>query len=291
MEGTDLDRTNGSLTEPEALTDAGPVSVRTPRFEAAEASKFYPGARALYRATVQVYPAEVVGLVGENGAGKTTLFNVMSGLQQPDEGEIRLDGEPIRLHSPHDAMRHGIFRVFQEQGLIGALSVYENLCLGMEEKFATGNVLNRSAMRKHAREALAVLGLHFDVDQITNRISFSTRQLIEVTRVVAMSRLLDIKYPVALLDEPTAALSGKDLELFFELVRRLEQDFEASVIFVSHRLEEVLRLSNRIYVMKDGEVVGQVTPGVDERELHRLMVGRDRSADFYSEHEQIAEQD
>jgi ribose transport system ATP-binding protein len=265
------------------------TSLRVPRFQAVGVSKFYPGARALYRASVDVYPGEVVGLVGENGAGKTTLFNVMSGVNRPDEGEIRLDGEAIQIHSTHAAMQRGIFRVFQEQGLIGALTVYENLCLGMEERFSVGNVLRKGAMRRHAREALGVLGLSFDVDQVANRLSFSTRQLIEVTRVVAMSRLLNIKYPVALLDEPTAALSGKDLEMFFELVRKLEQDFEASVIFVSHRLDEVLKLSDRVYVMKDGEVVGEVKPTVEERELHRLMVGRDRSADFYCEHAQCAE--
>jgi len=254
-----------------------------PRLEVEGVTKLFPGVRALDHVDMVAMPNEILSIVGENGAGKSTLFDVIMGIQRPNEGEIRLDGRKISPHGTYDSMHLGIFRVFQEQGLIGEFAVYENLCLGMEEKFVEYGVLQKARMIQHAKEALHELGLELDVRQLTRRLSFGIRQLIEVCRVAAMSKLLRIENPIVLMDEPTAALSGSELELFFELIQRLKNIYHASVVFVSHRLEEILSLSDRIYVMKDGQIVSEVKPTIDEGELHNLMVGRVKSSDFYAE--------
>ncbi|WAJ28886.1 sugar ABC transporter ATP-binding protein [Antarcticirhabdus aurantiaca] len=223
-----------------------------------------------------------LGFVGENGAGKSTLMNILCGIQRPDAGTFVLHGEPVVLAGPRDAVLRGIFRVYQEQSLVSVYPIYQNLLLGLEDRFSRFGVLDRRAMRAIAKRVLGDLEIDLAPDVITGSLNFGTRQLVEIARVVAQSEVLAIRYPLVLLDEPTASLSGPELDLFYRIVDRLKTRYRASIVFVSHRLEEVLRLSDRIVVLKDGRVVDRDVSEPTEGKLHRLMVGRERLGDFYA---------
>lgn len=235
--------------------------------------------------SIRVSSGEIVGLIGENGAGKSTLMDIMCGVLAPTDGTVVIAGAPVELASPVDAARRGVYRVFQEQSVIPRLPVFVNLCLGAEDHFSTVGVFRKGAARAHARALLDDLGLRYDVDRPASDYSFGERQLLEIARAVSLSRIYSTSAPVILLDEPTAALSGTELELFFSLLTRL-RDSGTSFLFVSHRLNELLEHSDRLYVMKDGKVVAEVPRETEEAELHRLMVGRERADDMYQKHRQ-----
>ena len=244
--------------------------------------------KALDRVDLSVGDGEIVGLIGENGAGKSTLLNIISGVFLADEGEVVLDGQTIAPRSYQEANRHGIFRVFQEPALIDVLPVYENVFFGWERLFRTKRgTLDRAALRKASQEALAEAGVgEIDVRIPVGDLRPAARQSLDIARVTALSRRLEIERPVVLFDEPTTALDEEHEENFLRLIERLRG--VASVVFVSHRLPEIIRTTDRIAVLKDGENAGErATQGVDESELHRLMVGRVRTENYYRERDQL----
>jgi ribose transport system ATP-binding protein len=252
-----------------------------------EVSKSFGGSRVLDSVSLDIGKNQIVGIVGENGAGKSTLFNIISGILPPDAGRIELYGEPIAPTSYREACRLGISRVFQEQALIPNIRVYENLLLSHEGLFARGGqLLDSERMIKTAEAIVAAAGLEIDVRRLTSDYGFSKRQLIEIARACLVpTHVLGIDYPIVLLDEPTSTLEKVDEEAFFDLLIRLRQ--HGSLMFVSHRLSEVLEVSDLIYVLKDGQLVATVDPKqADERTLHGLMVGRERDQDYYHEAEQ-----
>jgi ribose transport system ATP-binding protein len=232
---------------------------------------------------------KVIGLVGENGAGKSTLLNILSGMLAPDTGEMYFRSEKYRPNGYGSACRLGISRVFQEQALILNAPVYENLVLGQEARFTrAGLFLNTKAMIAFSEGMVKVAGIDVDVRRMTWEYDFSRRQAIEIVRAcLAPSHLLGIKHPVVLLDEPTSALDKKDEAAFFRLVDRIKGI--GAVVFVSHRLSEVLAISDVIHVLKDGRLVATVDPrSATESTLHSLMVGRERVSDYYHESRQHA---
>ncbi|MET0257639.1 MAG: sugar ABC transporter ATP-binding protein [Methylobacterium sp.] len=245
-------------------------------------TKRYGAVTALDDVTFRVASGETLGFVGENGAGKSTLMNILCGIQRPDSGSLELHGEPVVLKDPRDAVLRGIFRVHQEQSLISVYPIFQNLFLGLEDRFTRFGLLDIKAMRAIARRVLDGLGLSLDETLTTGRLNFGTRQLVEIARVVAQSEVLAIRQPLVLLDEPTASLSGPELELFYRIVEILKSSYGASIVFVSHRLEEVLRLADRVLVLKDGKVVDEDVADPTEAKLHRLMVGREKLRDFYA---------
>ena len=250
-------------------------------------SKSFGPQRVLDRVSLEVGRNQVVSIVGENGAGKSTLLNILSGILQPDEGRILLHGREVRFGSLLDAAGLGIARVFQEQALIPNIAVYENLLLSHERRFCRfGQLLDRRRMIALAGEILAEGGIELDVRRPTNSYDFSTRQLLEIARACLVpTRLLGVEHPIVLLDEPTSSLQRAEAERFFALLEDLRR--QGSVIFVSHRLSEVLAISDAIYVLKDGAMVRRVEPAeASEPMLHGLMVGRERDADYYHEGEQ-----
>ncbi len=250
-------------------------------------SKSYAGVRAIDSISLTVGRNQVVGIVGENGAGKSTLFNVISGIAKPDSGRIELNGREIAPADYHEASLLGISRVFQEQALIANITVYENILLSHENRFVRwGQLLDARRMIATARRIVEAVGLDIDVRARTADYDFSIRQSIEIARACLVPQeVLGIEYPIILLDEPTSALAKTEEEAFFRLVARLRQ--HGSVLFVSHRLTEVLAVSDVIYVLKDGRLVATVDPSnATERTLHGLMVGRERDADYYHEAEQ-----
>lgn len=251
-------------------------------------SKSFGASLALDSVDLSIGRHQVVGLVGENGAGKSTLLNILSGILQPDAGTITLNGRPAAPANYAAANALGLSRVFQEQALIPNIKVYENLLLSHEARFTSyGQVMRSGEMIAIARELMREAGVEIDVTSRTADLSFSARQLVEIVRACLVPvRVLGIEHPVVLLDEPTASLERADEEVFFRLMARMRQI--GSLVFVSHRLSEVLASCDAIHVLKDGRSVQTLDPAeTDERRLHSFMVGRERDADYYHEEEQL----
>ena len=246
--------------------------------------KHFPGVHALKAVDFQVGRGEIVGLVGENGAGKSTLMKIIYGAYQPDGGSIMIDGATVRFQNPRQAMNHGIGMVFQEQSLITNLTVMENIFLGYEQQFVRFGIVDWRAMTKAARYQLAKVKLDVDPAAVTSQLSFAQRQLVELAKVLTLEERIDGDL-VILLDEPTSVLAKEEVELLFQLVRDLAM--RASFIFVSHRIDEVLELSDRIYVMKDGAVVDVVARDeADVDDIQHKMVGREIDKEYYREQKQ-----
>ncbi|MCS4274059.1 MULTISPECIES: sugar ABC transporter ATP-binding protein [Raoultella] len=244
--------------------------------------KSFPGVLALQNINLQINPGEIVGLVGENGAGKSTLMKIIYGAYQHDKGELLINGQPVVFRTPRDAMMQGIGMVFQEQSLISNLSVMENIFLGFEQPFKKLGVINWKKMATAARKQLAKVKLDIDPQTMTSELSFTQRQLVELAKVLTLEERSS-GHLIILLDEPTSVLPAQEIELLFELVRELKS--RASFIFVSHRLDEVMALSDRIYVMKDGQVMDMLTRDrFDVVNIQRQMVGRDIDERYYREH-------
>lgn len=231
-------------------------------------SKSFPGVRALDNVSFDMQPGEVHALLGENGAGKSTLIKIVSGVYRPDDGEMQINGHTVHFERPNDAQLAGIATIFQELLLYPELSVAENIFMGHAPKTRLG-LLDWKRMRLEARKQLASLDIHdLDVDQVVGSLSVGNRQRVEIVKALSQdARLL-------IMDEPTAALSGSDAQRLFEIVRLLRERGVA-VIYISHRLEEVFQLADRVSVLRDGSYVGTKNVcDTNEPDLINMMVGR-----------------
>jgi len=252
-----------------------------PILVASHIDKSFPGVHALKNVTIEIRPNEVVGLVGENGAGKSTLMRILAGVYQPDKGDILLDGQPVRINNPREAAEHGIGMVFQEQSLLPNISVRENIYLGFEHEFSRFGLINWRALSKAAQRQLEKVEITVDPARRTDELTFAERQMVELAKVLTLEERVR-RHLVILLDEPTSVLEQAEIDLLFSRIRSLRQ--RASFVFVSHRLDEVLEISDRIYVMKDGEVVAETAArDASVPDLHRMMVGRSLQAEYYRE--------
>ena len=258
---------------------ATPASSRVPALEVRGLVKHYPGVKALDGVDLVVHQHEVLGLAGENGAGKSTLLKALVGLVRPDSGEIYVRGEAVRLRSVVEAADHGIGMVFQEQSLVPNLTAAENIVLGSEGAGVRRGLYRWDTMRKLAQEQLDKIGSHIDPLARTESLTFAERQMVEIAKVLRIEERSQ-HAPVIILDEPTSVLESKEIETLFTQVRRLREF--ASVIFVSHRLDEVLDVCDRVSVLRGGKSVGEVpTAGAAPAELHRMMIGSTGSDDHY----------
>jgi simple sugar transport system ATP-binding protein len=213
-----------------------------------------------------VEPGEIHALLGENGAGKSTLMNVLYGLYEPDEGEILIDGEPVRFRGPGDAMAAGIGMVHQHFMLIPVFTVTENVMLGHEQTGAAGFLARRRA-RRNVAEISARYGLEVPPDALVADLPVGVQQRVEILKALSRdARLL-------VLDEPTAVLTPQETEELMTVMRAL-RDAGTSIVFISHKLHEVRRVADRITVIRRGRVVGSVEPATSLAELASLMVGR-----------------
>ncbi|WP_449282047.1 sugar ABC transporter ATP-binding protein [Leucobacter sp.] len=217
---------------------------------------------------------EVLGLVGENGAGKSTLLSMLSGTLQRDSGTLTLNGREVAFSSYYQSALSGVFRVYQHQALVPNITVAENVFLAQEKRFATVGVLSRREMVRRTREIFDEFDVTLDPTSVLSRLSFAERQVVEIVRCLAQARLLGIEHPVILLDEPTSALTRGQIEFFFAFVNRIKD--HAAQVFVSHRLEEIVSLCDRLVVLKDGEKVAENDDprSLSEGEIHSMMVGR-----------------
>ena len=257
--------------------------------EVRNASKSFPGVLALDGVSLEIRPNEVVGLIGENGAGKSTLLKALNGAYRLDQGEIRVNGEPVDLKGPRNAFDHGIAMVYQEQSILRTLNVAENVFLGREAEFTRFGVLNKAAMNAAARAELAKVHLDIDPATLCGDLTFAQRQMVEIANAVSLDSRIEGNI-VILLDEPTSVLESKEIKVLFGIVRELKQ--RAAFVFISHRLDEVMNLSDRIYVMRDGKVVAEIPAGdATVSRLHELMVGRTLRHEYYRESRQGAPRD
>ncbi len=246
-----------------------------PILEAKGIGKKYPGVAALKGVDLAVYPHEILGLVGENGAGKSTLMKILIGLEKPDAGEIRLRGSKVELSGPAAAIRGGIGMVFQEGCLLPNLSIADNLFLCHEEGFRRRGLLSARAMTQEARRQLAAVGLDkLDPRRIVGELTASEKQMVEIARLLWLSQLYGVENPTLILDEPTTVLQDQEVRVLFQILGQLKS--RASMVFISHRLEEVLQLADRICVLKDGALAAELRRGQAElRGVARLMVGHE----------------
>ena len=252
-----------------------------PALAVCQITKEFPGVRALDDVTFAIAPNEVVGLIGENGAGKSTLLKILNGVYQPDRGEIRLDGEAITINSARDAFDKGIAMVFQEQSVIASLSVAENLYLAREQEFLRFGLLDKRRMNEAASAELAKVHLATSPKTLIADLSFADRQMVEIAKAVSLADRLD-RHVTILLDEPTSVLEQREVDLLFEIIADLKS--RTSIVFISHRLDEAVQISDRICVMRDGQMVHE-TPAKNAsiHELHHHMVGRQLHHEYYRE--------
>jgi ABC-type sugar transport system ATPase subunit len=234
-------------------------------------TKHYGGITALDDVSLEVLPAEIHALVGENGAGKSTLVKIMTGAETADAGDVLISGEEVGALTPEKARHHGVGAVYQEPSLVPTLTVLENMFLGREQRLVPG-VLERKGMKREAREALDRVGAHIRLGREVSALSVAERQLVEIARALVF------KARVLIFDEPSAILSGPELDRVFGVIEELRAS-GLGILYISHRLAEIFRLTDRATVLKDGRVVAnRDVEGLTTDELIRLMVGRDIGA-------------
>ena len=253
----------------------------TPVLEIRHVSKSFPGVKALDDVSFAVNKGEVVGLIGENGAGKSTLLKVLNGIYQPDSGSVLVDGRELKVHSPRQAFDSGIAMVFQEQSILPTLTVAENIFLGREEEFLRFGLISKARMMAAAAEELRKVHLDVDPARRCSELSFADRQMVEIAKALSLDSRIKGDVTI-LLDEPTSVLERREVELLFKIVEDLKA--RASIVFISHRLEEVLGIADRIYVMRDGRVVAELAAeDATVKDLHQHMVGRQLHHEYYRE--------
>lgn len=239
---------------------------RTPLLEAEGVSKGFPGVLALDDVHLELRHGEVLALVGENGAGKSTLMKLLAGIYRPDAGVFRLNGEELNVENPRDAQEQGISIIHQEFNLMPDLTVAQNIFIGREPRH--GIFLDDRSLTRRAQELFDRLGLALDPDERVENLTVAKQQMVEIAKALSF----DAK--VLIMDEPTAALNDAEVDVLFELIERFRSP-ERGVIYISHRMPELSRISDRITVLRDGRYVGTVdTSETDQREVISMMVGR-----------------
>lgn len=237
--------------------------MREPVLKLRGISKRFPGVVANDQVDLDVYPGEVHALLGENGAGKTTLMNILYGFYQPDEGQIELSGRPVRIGSPAEAMRLGIGLVPQHPLLVRRHSVAENLALGLP----TGWWRPTKPLGKRLHELKQQYRLDVEAGALVEQLSPGEKQRVEIIRALLRGA------KILILDEPTSVLTPQEAGELFKVIQRITQSGGA-VLFISHRLDEVLEIANRVTVLRKGKAVGSLTPPTDKATLAEMMVGR-----------------
>ena len=248
-------------TSTSSRAGAAVAEATAPRLRALGIEKRFGDVRVLRGVDFEVRPGEVHALLGGNGAGKSTLMKVLEGVHQPDAGTIELDGEPVSFGSPHDARAQGVSMVFQEFSLVPSLSVAENLSLGAEPRTG-GGFLDDAAARRAARERLGRLQAEIDPGAQVRRLSTAYWQLIEIAKALTEHTR------VLIMDEPTASLASSEVERLFDLIRRL-RDEGIAIIYISHRLEEISQVADRVSILRDGQMVA--TENVADVSIDRII--------------------
>ncbi len=234
--------------------------------------KSFPGVRALDDVSLQLYAGEVLALVGENGAGKSTLMKILAGAQPADAGRIFVDGSAVRIDTPGAAERLGIGMIYQEFNLVPALNAVENIVLGNEPH--RGIFLDERVARERASAVLVELGIALPLDVETARLSVAQQQMIEIAKVLSK------RARIVVMDEPSAALSERETDRLFDIIARLRAR-GVGIVYISHRMEELPRVADRITVLRDGHAIEtRVAKDFPADDIIRAMVGRRLDAHF-----------
>ena len=234
-------------------------------------TKTFPGVVALDNVDLQVKPGTIHALIGENGAGKSTLMKVLIGVYPATSGEIYLDGEKLELKDVKDAQEKGISIIYQEFNLINTLTVAENIFLG---RYNGASKVKWKELREKAKELLATLGFDFDVNKIVGHLSTAEKQLVEIAKALSFNA------KVIVMDEPTSSLTEKEVDMFFPIIERLKQN-GITVIYISHKLDEIYRLCDNVTIMRDGKVTGNSEVNkISRDEIIEKMVGRSLDMEY-----------
>ncbi len=252
------------------MTTPAPAN-HTPLLEVLGVTKRYPGVLAVDDVSVSLETGQVIGLVGKNGAGKSTLIRIMAGAERADEGHLRMNGRPLDLHRPHDATVAGLAFVHQDLQDVGDLSVAENVMLGLGYPRRFGLLVDWAELYRRAAESIDKLEAGIDPRRPVGELSVAQQRLVMIARGLAQqARLL-------VLDEPTASLTDEEIEHLFEVVRRL-RDGGITVVYVSHRLEEIFELTERVIVMRNGRLVAdEPTASLDRASLIAHITGHEHA--------------
>ena len=230
-------------------------------------TKRFPGVTAVSEVNLDIYPGEVHVVAGENGAGKSTLMKLLSQVERPDSGQVFINGQAVSFHGPHYAQELGISMVHQEFALAPHLSVAQNLFLGREPRRL--GFISRKEEIDQTRQLLAHTGLNIDPRRAVSTLSVAQQQLVEIAKAISVNA------KILIMDEPTSSLTELEIEELFAVIRDLTAR-DVTVLYISHRLEEIFRIANRVTVMRDGRVVDTLPRAeIDEKKLIRLMVGRE----------------
>jgi ABC-type sugar transport system ATPase subunit len=230
-------------------------------------TKEFPGVKALDQIDLKIRRTEIHAIVGENGAGKSTLMKIAAGLYQPDEGEVILAGQAVQLKNAEEALKLGIAMVPQELNLVPEMTVAENILLGIEPRHRFG-VVDRAEAERRSREILHSLGLTIETKLKLKLLSVAEQQMIQIARALAF------ECNILIMDEPTAALSDREKSALFEQIRRL-QESGRTILYISHRMEEIFEISDRITVLRDGQLMQTLNRSeTNQDEIVRLMIGR-----------------
>ena len=255
----------------------------TSALEMRKITKTYPGVRALDSVDFEVAKGEVHALVGENGAGKSTLMKILAGAQPMDSGEILIDGAPVHITTPQKAMELGVSIIYQEFNLVPYLNAAENIFLGREPKGRVPGFVNFRAMYAEAQKVIDRLGVKLNARTPVNRLSIAQQQMVEVAKATSRNAT------IIAMDEPSATLTEHELESLFELIRSLKQQ-GVSIVYISHRLEEVFQIADRVTILRDGRLVGtKPVAETDRDDIIRMMVGRELKEKIPKQAAQIGE--
>jgi general nucleoside transport system ATP-binding protein len=238
------------------------------RLELRGITKRFPGVIANDSVDLMVESGEILGLLGENGAGKTTLMNILYGLYDADEGEVLIDGQPVHFDDPGDAIAAGIGMVHQHFMLVPVFTVTDNVILGVEPTKGPVGSIDMAQARQEVREISSRYGLEVDPDALIEDLPVGIQQRVEIIKVLFRQA------EVIVFDEPTSVLTPQEVEEFFEIVRGLRESGKG-IIFITHKLGEMLEIADRIAVLRRGKIVGEAVPGeVTDEDLAEMMVGR-----------------
>jgi len=267
-------------TNPQAAASAG---AETPVLVMERITKDFPGVRALDGVTFEVRRGEVHALVGENGAGKSTLVKILAGAVLRDKGEIRVEGRTVEIPSPHAAQELGVAMIYQEFNLVPHLTVAENIFLGREPQVLPG-IVDWGRMYREAAAVLDRLGVSLDVREPVSRLSVAQQQMVEIAKAISASAKLIV------MDEPSATLTEHELTRLFELIGALRKD-GVSIIYISHRLEEIFEIADRVTVLRDGQLIGtHLVSELTKDDIIRMMVGRQLTAQIPKRQVEIGEE-
>lgn len=248
---------------------------QTPFAEMEGISKSFTGNQVLKDVNFSIDKGQVHALVGENGAGKSTLIKILTGIHKRDDGVVRISGREVHFSHPKEAEQQGIMVIHQELNIIPHLTVTENMFLGKNIAYGKTGILNTKEMRKQCKANLETLGVsNIDPDDLAGELSVGKQQMIEIARALSTNAELIV------MDEPTAALTDREIESLFEVVESLRKQ-DVAVIYISHRMEEIFRICDRITVLRDGEYVGtENVSDVDFDTIVKMMVGRELGGRF-----------